>query len=209
MQLLEANKTQKRTYTPEEYLALEETAEYKSEYHDGEIIPMTGGTTNHNQITLNVCRKFPYTIKEQKYRVFAADVRLWIPATRRYVYPDVMVIQGKPIYQGKNTTTVTNPTIIVEVLSKSTEGYDKTDKFRFYRSISTFQEYILIDQNCYHIEIYSKTGEKQWQFTEYDSEQDVISLASVEFQFTLSELYEQVDFSEIEDTEIEDTEIED
>ncbi|MGL6137019.1 MAG: Uma2 family endonuclease, partial [Planktothrix sp.] len=95
----------------------------------------------------------------------------------------------------------TNPTIIVEVLSKSTEGYDKTDKFRLYRSISTFQEYILIDQNGYHLEHYSKTGEKQWKFTEYDSEQDVISLASVEFQFTLSELYEQVDFSEMEETE--------
>lgn len=206
MQILEANKTQKRTYTPEEYLALEETAEYKSEYHDGEIIPMTGGTTNHNRITLNVCRKFPYTIKGQPYEIFAADVRLWIPATRRYVYPDVMVIQGKPIYQGKKATIVTNPTIIIEVLSKSTEGYDKTDKFRFYRSIPTFQEYILIDQNCYHLEIYAKTGEKQWQFTEYDSEYDIISLASVDFQFTLSELYDRVDFSKIEATEIEDIE---
>lgn len=198
MQLLEANQTQKRTYTPEEYLALEATAEYKSEYHDGEIIPMTGGTTNHNQITLNFCRKFPYTIKEQKYRVFAADVRLWIPATRRYVYPDVMVIQGKPIYQGKNTTIVTNPLIIVEVLSKSTAAYDRGDKFAAYRSLPTFQEYILIDQNCYQLEIYSKIGEKQWKFTEYDSEHDIISLASVDFQFTLGELYAQVDFSEIE-----------
>ncbi|WP_322744120.1 Uma2 family endonuclease [Planktothrix mougeotii] len=201
MQLLETNKTQKRTYTPEEYLALEETADYKSEYHDGEIIPMTGGTTNHNQIAGNFYKKFPLTIKEQNYRLFIGDVRLWIPATRRYVYPDVMVIQGKPTYQGKNTTTVTNPTIIVEVLLHSTEGYDKTDKFRFYRSIPTFQEYILIDQNSYYLEQYSKTGEKQWKFTEYDSEQDVISLSSVEFQFTLSELYEQVDFSEIEETE--------
>jgi Uma2 family endonuclease len=209
MQLLEANKNQKRTYTPEEYLALEETAEYKSEYHDGEIIPITGGTTNHNRITLNVCRKFPYTIKGQPYEIFSADVRLWIPATRRYVYPDVMVIEGKPIYQGKKATTVTNPTIIFEVLSKSTEAYDKTDKFRFYRSIPTFQEYILIDQNVYHLEHYSKTGEKQWKFTEYDSEEDVISLASVEFQFTLSELYDRVDFSEIEETEIEDIEPED
>lgn len=198
MQLLETNTTQKRTYTPEEYLTLEETADYKSEYHDGEIIPMTGGTTNHNQIAGNFYKKFPVTIKEQKYRLFIGDVRLWIPATRRYVYPDVMVIQGKPIYQGKNTTTITNPTIIVEVLSQSTEGYDKTDKFRFYRSIPTFQEYILIDQNAYYLEHYSKIGEKQWRLTEYDSEQDVISLSCVEFQLTLSELYEQVDFSEIE-----------
>ncbi len=204
MQILEANKTQKRTYTPEEYLALEETAEYKSEYHDGEIIPITGGTTNYNRITLNVCRKFPYTIKGQPYEIFAADVRLWIPATRRYVYPDVMVIQGKPIYQGKNTTTVTNPTMIVEVLSKSTAAYDRSDKFAAYRSIPSCQEYILIDQNRYHIEQYSKIREKQWKFTEYDSGQDVISLAAVEFQFTLSELYEQVDFSETEETEIEE-----
>ena len=207
MQLLEPNKTKKRIYTPEEYLALEETAEYKSEYHDGEIIPMTGGTTNHNRITLNFCRKFPYTIKGQSYEIFAADVRLWIPATRRYVYPHVMVIEGKPIYQRKNTTIVTNPTIIVEVLSKSTEGYDKTDKFRFYRSIPTFREYILIDQTSYHLEHYSKTGKKQWNFTEYDSENDIITLASVEFQITLNELYEQVDFSENEESETPETEI--
>ena len=83
--------TDKLYYTPEEYLALEEAAIDKSEYHDGEIIPMTGGTTNHNKLTGNFCRKFPLTIKEQNYEIFINDVRLWIPQTRRYVYPDIMV----------------------------------------------------------------------------------------------------------------------
>ncbi len=118
-------KTEKRSYTSEEYLALEETSEYKSEYHDGEIIPMIGGTTNHNIIAGNFYKRFPLQIKQQSYKVFFADVRLWIPLKNRYVYPDVMVIQGKPIYAGTGKTTVTNPLIIVEVLSESTSNYDK------------------------------------------------------------------------------------
>ncbi len=136
-------KTEKCYYTSEEYLELEKTAEYKSEYHNGKIIPMTGGTTKHNIIAGNFYKRFPLRIKEQSYKVFFADVRLWIPLKNRYVYPDVMVIQGKPIYAGTGKTTVTNPLIIVEFLSKSTNNYDQGEKFDFYRSIPEFREYIL------------------------------------------------------------------
>ena len=190
--------TEKRLYTPEEYLDLEEKADYKSEYHDGEIIPMTGGTTDHNIIAGNFYKKFPLRIKGQSYKVFFADVRLWMSTYRRYVYPDVMVVQGKPIYDGSNKTTITNPLLIIEVLSKSTKNYDKSEKFDYYRSIPEFREYILIDQSKYHLEQYAKTSENQWLFTEYNSENEVLTLASVEVKIPLSELYEEVDFSEIE-----------
>lgn len=193
--------TEKRYYTPEEYLALEEVALDKSEYHDGEIVPMTGGTTNHNKLALNFCRKFPLTVNGQDYETFINDVRLWIPQTRRYVYPDVIVIQGEPVYQGSNKTIVTNPLLIVEVLSNSTKDYDRGGKFLAYRSIPEFREYILIDQYSYHIEQFAKNSNGKWVLTEYDSDESVLTLESVEFQMPLREIYERINF-EVEDEEL-------
>jgi Uma2 family endonuclease len=188
--------TEKRYCTPEEYFALEETAEYKSEYHNGEIIPMTGGTTNHNKIAGNFYRKFPLTVKGQNHDIFMGDVRLSLPRYGRYVYPDIMVIQGKPVYQGAGTTTVTNPLLIVEVLSKSTSNYDKGDKFQYYRSIPDLREYVIIDQYTYHVEQFAKTSEGKWVLSEFDSADALLSLTSVEFQIPLSEIYERVNFEE-------------
>ena len=193
--------TEKRYYTSEEYLALEESAIDKSEYHDGEIVPMTGGTTNHNKLALNFCRKFPLTVNGQDYETFINDVRLWIPHTRRYVYPDIIVIQGEPVYQGSNKTIVTNPLVIVEVLSNSTKDYDRGGKFLAYRSIPEFREYILIDQYSYHIEQFAKNSNGKWVLTEYDSDESVLTLESVEFQMPLREIYERINF-EVEDEEV-------
>jgi Uma2 family endonuclease len=199
--------TEKRHYTPEEYLALEESAIDKSEYHDGEIIRMSGGTANHNKLAGNFCRKFPLTINGQDYETFIHDLRLWIPLTRRYVYPDIMVIQGEPIYQGSNKTIVTNPLVIVEVLSNSTKDYDRGGKFLAYRSIPEFREYILIDQYSYHIEQFAKNSDGKWVLTEYDSEESVLILESVEFQMPLREIYERINFEVEEEVNEQKTEI--
>ncbi len=193
--------TEKRHYTPEEYLALEESAIDKSEYHDGEIIPMTGGTTNHNSIIINLIANLKFGWRGKDYRLFTSDVRLWIPLTRRYVYPDIMVIQGEPLYQGSNKTIVTNPVVIVEVLSNSTKDYDRGGKFLAYRSIPEFQEYILIDQYSYHIEQFAKNSNGKWVLTEYDSEECVLTLESVEFQMPLTEIYERINF-DVKDEEV-------
>lgn len=187
--------TVKRFYTPEEYLELEEQAEFKSEYRDGEIVPMTGGTTNHNQIALNLAASIKIAIKGQNYRIYINDVRLWIPKYRQYTYPDVMVIEGQPVYTGTNRTTVTNPSLIVEVLSKSTQNYDQGNKFLYYRSIPEFKEYILIDQYQYHVMHYVKTADGKWVFDEIEGESANLVLETVDFEITLSDLYEQVDFS--------------
>ncbi len=128
--------TPKKSYSPEEYLQLEETSESKNEYKDGEIIPIAGGTTNHNEIARNFYANFKFTMRGKNYKIYIGDVKLWIQRYRIYTYSDVMLIQGEPIYEGTGTTTVTNPIMIVEVLSKSTENHDRTNKFRFYRSIS-------------------------------------------------------------------------
>ena len=188
-------KTEKCYYTPAEYLELEEKAEYKSEYRDGEIVPMTGGTTNHNKIALNFCRKFPLTINGQNYDIYIGDVRLWIPSYRQYTYPDVMVVKGNPIYEGTGTSTVTNPMLIVEVLSKSTQEHDRTDKFRYYRSIPEFQEYILIDQYSFYGEQYVKQADGKWLFSDYEGEDAILQLVSVQFQISFQQLYKRVNFN--------------
>jgi Uma2 family endonuclease len=188
--------TQTRYYTPEEYLELEEKAEYKSEYRDGEIIPMTGGTTNHNKIALNFAANLKFGLKKQNYDVYIGDVRLWIPRYRQHTYPDIMVIQGEPIYTGANTTTVMNPLLIAEVLSKSTSNYDQSDKFMYYRSIPEFKEYILIDQTKYYVMQYVKTSENQWILTEYETEDALINLSSINVGLSLKQLYKKVNFSE-------------
>ncbi|MBD2336839.1 Uma2 family endonuclease [Calothrix sp. FACHB-156] len=188
--------TQKCYYTPEEYLEIEEKAEYKSEYRDGEIVPMTGGTTNHNKIALNLAASLKISLKGKNYDVYIGDVRLWIPRYRQHTYPDVMVIEGEPIYTGTNTTTVMNPLLIAEVLSKSTKNYDQGDKFLYYRSIPEFQEYILVDQYQYHVMQYVKTAASQWLFTEIEGESATLSLQTVDFQIELRDLYEKVNFAE-------------
>jgi Uma2 family endonuclease len=193
--------TQTRYYTPEEYLELEEKAEYKSEYRDGEIIPMTGGTTNHNKIAGNFYAYLKFGLKKQNYDVYIGDVRLWIPRYRQHTYPDIMVIQGEPIYTGANTTTVMNPLLIVEVLSKSTSNYDQSDKFMYYRSIPEFKEYILINQYQYHVMQYVKTDDSKWIFTELQSESDILTLETIDFQIALSDLYEQVNFTQVDENE--------
>jgi Uma2 family endonuclease len=191
-----AEQLQQPYYTPEEYLELEEQAEYKHEYRDGIIVPMTGGTTNHNEIASNFCTYLKVALKGQNYRVFIGDIRLWIPRPRQYTYPDLMVVEGKPIYEGKGTTTITNPLLIAEVLSKSTQDYDRGTKFTYYRSIPQFREYVLIDQYRFAIERFAKNKEGQWVLTEYESEDVILSLETLNFQIPLKELYENVDFNQ-------------
>lgn len=186
--------TEKQYYTTEEYLTLEEKATEKHEYRDGEIVLMTGGTTNHNQIAGNFYKRFPLKIQNQDYYTYINDVRLWIPQYRIFTYPDMMVIKGKPIYEGKGTINVTNPLIIVEILSLSTRDYDRTDKFQYYRSIPTFQEYILIDQYRFYATQYFKQGDGKWIFNDYTGEEAILKLASDEFEISFQDLYERVDF---------------
>ncbi|MCC3468882.1 MULTISPECIES: Uma2 family endonuclease [unclassified Microcoleus] len=186
--------TEKRYCTPEEYLQLEATAEFKSEYRDGEIVPMTGGTTNHNEIAGNFYARFKLTLGRPNYRVYMGDVRLWISQYRLYTYPDVMVISGEPAYEGSGTTTVTNPVLVVEVLSNSTKNYDRGDKFQYYRSIPSLREYITIDQYKCYIEQFAKNSENKWVLTEYTTADEVMTLSASEFQIQLSELYQGVNF---------------
>lgn len=183
---------QPRLYTPEEYLALEEVAEDKSEYRNGEIVPMTGGSTDHNQIAGNLYAHLKFALRQQPYKVFIGDVRLWIPDWRLFTYPDVMVIVGEPVYYADRTDTVTNPQMIIEVLSKSTRNYDQGDKFDAYRTISEFQEYVLVDQYQMYIKQFTKTAEGYWLLKDYREAQQTLAFTSVEFTIGLEDIYEGV-----------------
>ncbi|CAC5344713.1 MULTISPECIES: Uma2 family endonuclease [Planktothrix] len=183
-----------KIYTPEEYLELEIVCETRNEYRNGEIIPMTGGTPDHNEIAGNLNASLKLALKGQPYRIFIADQRLWIPTINIYTYPDVMVLQ-KPIeLQIGRKDTVINPVLIAEILSKSTQNYDRSEKFATYRTIPTFKEYLLVDQYRIHVEHYVKTGVNQWTFSEYDDPNITLSLNTLELQILIADLYENIDF---------------
>lgn len=186
---------QLKYYSPEKYLELEEKSDTKNEYLDGEIIPMAGGTTNHNQIAGNFFRAFPLTISDRDYYIYINDVKLWIPDYRFYTYPDLMIIEGKPVYQSENSNIVTNPKIIIEVLSDSTQNYDKTEKFRAYRSLPSLQEYILISQSSYYVEQFIKQTEQQWLFNAIEGENNHLALASVDFSISFFQIYQRIVFN--------------
>jgi Uma2 family endonuclease len=181
-------------YSIEEYFAHEETADFRSEYCDGEIVPMTGGSINHNRIVRNLSRLTELALQGQPYEVFMNDLRLWIPRYRQYTYPYVLIIEGEPVFEEGRSDTVLNPSIIFEVLSKSTSSRGRGDKFTYYRSIPQFQEYVLIDQYQIHVEQFSKTSEGNWLFRESDDANGVLSLVSAKCQIPYSGIYERVKF---------------
>jgi len=181
-------------YSPEEYLQLEEVAEFRSEYHDGEIIPMTGGTPNHNRIALNFGGALNFGLKGQPYDVFINDLRLWIPSKLVYTYPDVMLVAGKLEFVAGRKDTITNAVMVAEVLSKSTANCDRSDKFKLFRSIPSFREYVLIDRYEMHVEQFSKRDDNKWVLSEYDGADAVLVLSSVEFEMSLGEMFDRVDF---------------
>lgn len=189
---------EKRRYTPEEYLALEDAAETRSEYRNGEIIPMTGGTTNHNRISLNLAGSINLAFAQADYEVFMADVKLWIPDEQVYTYPDVMVVAGAVDYHNRRNDIILNPRVIIEVLSKSTEDYDRLGKFALYRTIPSFQEYVLVNQTRIQVEHYTKQAAKRWLLEDLDIEDAQVKFASIPFAISLEELYGKVQFTEVE-----------
>jgi Uma2 family endonuclease len=185
--------TEKSNYTIEEYLEFELNSDERHEYINGEIVPMTGGTPEHNEIASILNAILRISLKGKPYSIFVADQRLWIPDRNLYTYPDVMVIQRPIQLQTGRTDTITNPLAIAEVLSKSTKSYDRDEKFAAYRTIPTFQEYLLIDQYTPHVEQYSKTDSQKWIFSEYDGLESSLVLASIPVEIRLVDLYEGIE----------------
>ena len=185
-------------YSPEAYLDREVNSDQRHEYRDGVIVPMTGGTPQHNRISGLFYARLLFALLNRPYEIFHTDQRLWIPERRMYTYPDVMVLP-KPIeLQAGRKDTVTNPLLIAEVLSKSTRNYDGGEKFAAYRTIPGFQEYLLIDQYEMRVEQFIKLEDCEWRFLEYRKPESTLQLKTVELTLQLTDLYSNIDFSEMD-----------
>lgn len=183
----------KRFISPEEYLALEEHADHKSEYYNGEMFAMAGGSINHNQITFNVAKAFDRLLAHKSCRVFSNDVRLQTQKSGLYTYPDVMVVCGKIELVAGRDDTLTNPTLIVEVWSDSTQAYDRGEKFAMYRQIPTLQDYVMIDQTQLYVEHYRRDG-NFWVLETLEKADAILTLPALECEMPLAVMYEKVEW---------------
>ncbi|HEV8160002.1 MAG TPA: Uma2 family endonuclease [Pyrinomonadaceae bacterium] len=190
------NAIPKRKLTPEEYLEIERKAEYKSEYFDGEIYAMAGAKRRHNVIAWNVGGELRQHLKGKNCEAYPADMRVFVPQTGLYTYPDLVVVCGEPKFQDDTFDTLLNPILIVEVLSDTTENYDRGKKFQHYRSIESLHEYVLVSQDEARIEKYVKRSDGFWLLSEAVGLDLEIEFASIECRISLAEVYDKIDFSD-------------
>lgn len=181
-------------YTPEEYLALERKAECKSEYFAGEIFAMSGASERHNLITLNIAAALHTQFRGRPCRAYVSDLRVKVSPTGLYTYPDVVALCGKAQFDDEQSDTLLNPEVIIEVLSLSTEAYDRGGKFGHYRKLASLHEYVLISQEEPHVELYVRQADNQWLLSEASDLQEVIQLPSVNCVLRLSDVYDKVEF---------------
>ena len=194
----ESNSPQaKVVVTLEEYRAIAETATEHLEYRNGEIITMSGGTATHSAIASNFLIYLGFLLRDTDFRLYNSDLRVWIHEHQCGTYADVLVINGEPEFNGDRSDEILNPLLIVEVLSPSTEGYDRGDKFRKYRSIASFCEYLLVSQSEPYIEHYSKLEGDRWQLEISDRLDQKITLQSLSVDLPMQEIYRRIKFEEI------------
>ncbi len=186
--------SQLKTYfTPEEYLATERCSETKSEYFNGQIFAMTGASLRHNLVAGNIFASLHAQLRDRPCQVFPSDMRLMVRATGLYTYPDVTVVCGEPLLaDDEYKDTLLNPLVLVEVLSKSTAGYDRGEKFEHYRQIESLAEYLLAAQDKHHVEHFVRQPDNQWLLSETNNRQVTIHLPSINCSLKLSDIYDKV-----------------
>jgi len=183
----------KQRYSAEEYLAIERETDYKSEYVAGEIFAMGGASPKHGLIAGNTAREFGNRLRDTHCQVYTADLRIQAEVDSAYFYPDVVVVCGRPEYRDSRRDTVTNPVVIVEVLSPSTRNYDRGDKFAHYRRLDSLREYILIDQENCHVEHFVRK-EGLWEFSESDDIQGSLVIPTLDITIELREIYAKLEY---------------
>ncbi len=182
-----------RQYTPAEYLALERQADYKNEYIDGYIVAMSGVTSHHDRIALDVCGELREQLRDGPCNIFSSAMRVRNLVTGRYTYSDASVVCGEPEFEDDELDTLLNPAVIVEVLSPSTEAYDRGDKFAAYRRLPSLREYVLIAQDRPSVEHYLRQGQ-QWLLTAVTDLDAAVALPTIGCELRLAEVYRRVRF---------------
>ncbi len=186
-----------RTISFEEYLKMEETAIEKHEFHNGQLHTMPGGTDAHNEISLNVPTAINMAFFEQEnetMHVYSSDMKVQITVKNKAVYPDITLVEGEPIFYLGNRRVVMNPILLVEVLSDSTEDYDRGLKFEFYKTLPSFREYVLVSQHTPKVEVFflQNSEENLWETTTYEGLDAVVDLRSIGCQIKMKQIYHRV-----------------
>jgi Uma2 family endonuclease len=178
--------------TPEEYLAIERAAEYKSEYIDGVMYAMAGGSPKHSLISGNVLTELNVQLKDSPCLVFNSDLKVRVPSSRRFHYPDVIVVCDKPEYADDEQDVLLNPLLLVEVLSKSTAGYDRRQKFLYYQELESFREYLLIAQDEPLVLHHVKQPNGTWIVTRIAGLEQNVELLTIKCRLPLKDIYAKV-----------------
>lgn len=178
--------------TPEEYLAIERQAEFKSEYVDGVMYSMAGGSPKHNLVSGNIHSLINLRLWDGPCRVFNSDQKVRVPGKQKYLYPDVTVVCDKPLFDENEKDVLLNPLLIVEVLSDSTAGYDRARKFLFYQEIESFREYLLVAQDEPVVQHYIKQSDGSWIYTKIEGLDKSIELTTINCRLELKDIYAKV-----------------
>ena len=182
-------------YTPEEYLVLERKSEHKSEYFGGEIFAMSGASERHNLVVTNLVRELSLQLKGRPCKTYSSDMRVKVAPTGLYTYPDVMVVCDKTLFDDEQEDTLLNPSVIIEVLSKSTEGYDRGEKFAHYRKLESLTDYLLVSQTKHRVEHYVRQPDNQWLLSETEGLENTLPIGSINCVLSLAEVYDKVEMS--------------
>ena len=180
--------------SPEEYLEAERAALEKHEYSQGEIFAMSGASLKHNKIFSNLFRDIAFKIKGKGCRPYGSNLRIHIPKNTLFTYPDISIICGEPDLTDDKFDTATNPSVLIELLSKSTRNYDKGEKFTLYRDIDSLQEYILVDTEKVYVEKHIRNADNSWQITEYKTLDSSFIITTFSLSFLLKDIYEDLSF---------------
>ena len=180
--------------TPDEYLAAERPSESRSEYLDGVVCPMTGGSVNHIRIVANLTRELSNQLLTRPCDVFPIDLKVRLPDSRKFFYPDVTVVCGELQFHDERRDIILNPLLVIEVLSKSTEAFDRGAKFQAYQTIDSLKEYVLVAQDKPFVEQFVRQADGKWTYTSVAGLESSLSLPSVECTLNLSAVYDKVDF---------------
>jgi Uma2 family endonuclease len=186
--------SERKTYlTPEEYLVLERKAQVRSEYLDGDMVAMSGGSREHALIIGNIVRELGSQLRGRPCEVYPSDMRVKVSATGLYTYPDITVVRGEAQLEGEWRDTLLNPIVIFEVLSPSTESYDRGPKFAHYRKIPSLVEYVLVSQREYAIEQYVRQPDGPWVRSEARTAAGKLDLTSIQCSIKLADIYERIE----------------
>jgi Uma2 family endonuclease len=182
--------------TPEQYLVQERRAEFKSEFYRGEVFAMAGATFEHTLIKDNIARKAGNQLEDASCVVLTSDIRVKVNATGLYTYPDIVIVCDKPQFEDDHFDTLLNPRGIIEVLSDSTEKYDRGKKFAHYRQIATLREYVLVAQDRFLVERYARQDDQTWVLAVFDDITRTFEAATVPVRIPLTEIYRGVTLPE-------------